>query len=282
LVAHGKGDQARRVLARVRSGPAEIDAELMDIRAAGAVREAGWSALRAAWVRPALLAGLGIAVFAQVTGINAVVYYAPTILSGAGLGRSTALLATVGVGLVETVCTAGGALIVDRLGRRRLMLWMLPGAAVSLFALGAVFAFAGAGGASSWLLIGFMLLYMAFNSCGLQVVAWLIGSEIFPLSVRGKAMSAHAVTLWSADLLVSLTALSLVNSLGAAWTMCLYGVLNVAGWLFVARRVPETGGRSLEEIETQLRAGAFRPGAVPRQTPGRPDPLLAGAEKEGR
>ncbi|WP_405913416.1 sugar porter family MFS transporter [Streptomyces sp. NBC_00963] len=254
LVAHGQPERARNVLRRLRTSPEEAEAELREV---SALPEQGKrkEKLSARWLRPALLAGLGVALFAQVTGINAIVYYAPTFLSESGFGESTALLGTVGVGAVETLMVILGAMTVDRIGRRRLMLWTLPGSALSLVVMGA----ASLAGNAGWAVMLFMLLYMAFNSLGMQVVAWLMGSELFPLPVRGKAMSAHATTLWGADLLVSMTTLTLVDSISLTGMLWVYAALNVAAIVFVVFRVPETTGRSLEQIESSLRDGTFVP-----------------------
>lgn len=254
LIAHGQPERAKQVLRRLRTDPAEAEAEFAEV---SALPERGRrkERLRAPWLRPALVAGLGIALFAQVTGINAIIYYAPTFLSDSGLGESTALLATVGVGAVETAMVILGAMIVDRVGRRRLMLWTLPGSALSLVVMGAASLASGNG----WAIVLFMLAYMAFNSLGMQVVAWLMGSELFPLPVRGKAMSAHATTLWGADLLVSMTTLTLVDTISLTGMLWVYAALNFAAIAFVVLRVPETTGRSLEQIESSLRDGTFTP-----------------------
>jgi MFS family permease len=154
--------------------------------------------------------------------------------------------------------TAIGRLIVDRVGRRRLTLVMTPGTVISLIVLGFMFR---AGMAStvrgSWWLVACLLVYMVFNAGGVQVIGWLMGSELFPLAIRGKASSVHAATLWGSNLIVTSTALSTVHVLGAGGAMWVYAAVNLFCVLYVWRFVPETTGHSLEDIENHLRAGRF-------------------------
>ncbi len=109
------------------------------------------------------------------------------------------------------------------------------------------------------MVVACLLLFMFFNAGGIQVVGWLSGSEMYPLSVRGAGTSAQATMVWSSDLLVTATALTLVHLLTTGGTMWVYGVMNVLAFLFIKRFVPETKGRSLEDIETMLRDGDFHP-----------------------
>jgi MFS family permease len=186
------------------------------------------------------------------------IYYTPTVLSGAGFGKSAALLASLGVSIVFVSMTAIGRQIVDRVGRRRLTLVMVPGTVVSLIVLGIMFRMDMAKTAQgSWLLVGCLLVYMVFNAGGVQVIGWLMGSEMFPLAIRGKASSVHAATLWGSNLIITSTALSMVSVLGVGGAMWVYAGLNFLGFLFVWRFVPETTGHSLEDIENHLRAGKF-------------------------
>jgi sugar porter (SP) family MFS transporter len=250
LFTHGHPEAARAVLASTNA------AELTDLTAVaqGRLRD-----LRARWLRPALVAGLGLAIASQVTGINAIIYYAPTILGDAGFGRDTAMLTTVGVGVVNFLMVAVGIRLVDRIGRRRLLLTLLPGAVLCLAALAAVLMIEPAPqGAARWVVILGVLGYIACNGGSLSVVVWLAGPEMYPLAVRSIAVATSTFAVWLFDLLVSLTTLSLTSALGATGTFWLFAVVNALAWLFVRRFVPETRARSLEDIENALRAGTFR------------------------
>lgn len=271
LVEQGEFKRARAALAKVRESQSEVREEIAEIRQAQERVEdvpAGWSALKQPWLRPALVAGLGVAAFTQLSGIEMMIYYTPTFLTNAGFGSSAALLAALGVAVVYLLMTYVGKLVVDHVGRRRLTLWMMPLAALSLFVLGAVFHFKLGGEHHGAWVVTLLLAFMVFNAGGIQVIGWLLGSEVYPLSVRDQATGAHAAMLWGSNLLLTGTALSMVQWLGVGGAMAVYGGLNALGVLFVYFFVPETAGRSLEDIEHSLHDGTFRPHSRPREALG--------------
>ncbi|WBO23774.1 sugar porter family MFS transporter [Sphingomonas abietis] len=256
--------EAAGILTKLRTSRRQVRSELRQIRDVAQEAndaESGWSGIRQPWLRPALLAALGVAFFTQCGGLEMMIYYAPTFLSDVGFGSSSALLASLGVAIVYAVVTLLGCLYVDRIGRRRLMLIMIPGSVISLIGLGAMFATGAHGGLAGWATIAFLLAFMLFNSGGIQVCGWLLGSEMFPLAMRGPAASLHAAMLWGSNLIVTGTALSLVQAVGLGTTMWIYAGINLLSFLFVFRFVPETAGASLEDIEGALRAGKFSPRA---------------------
>lgn len=273
LVKKDNDDKARDVLGIIRPNEADLDAELKEIKdIEDAEREAGednrgWSGLRDAWVRPALLVGCGIAVFTQLSGIEMIIYYAPTILTNNGFSTSTALQVSVGLGSTYLVMMIVGLSIVDRIGRRRLTLTMVPGAAAALAVLGALFVTGNSGRSATPFIIACLIVFMFFNAGGLQLMGWLTGSEIYPLAVRSAGTSAQAATLWSTNLLITLSLLTIINTVGVGQTMWLYAAFNVGAFLFVWWRMPELTGRSLEQIEGQLHKGKFRPKDFARVQP---------------
>jgi len=253
-----KGDlaRARAILARLRPSAAEVEAELAAIGETVHV-EGRWRTLLSGRMRPALIAGAGVAMFSQITGTNAVIYYAPTIATNAGLGQNAALLTALVVGVTIVLTTIFGTWAVDHWGRRRLMLRFLPGAVIGLAMIAIAFAHGAPTGAMRWVAAAGLLGYEVFNVGSISAAIWLVGAEVFPLSVRGKGMSLVALSHWSFDLLVTLTTLSLVEGLGTAATFWLFAGMNLLAWGFVWRFVPETKGRSLEEIEASLQNGTF-------------------------
>jgi hypothetical protein len=144
-------------------------------------------------------------------------------------------------------------------GRRRLTLIMVPGAALSLAVLGGLFVTGHSGRESTPFIIACLVVFMFFNAGGLQLMGWLTGSEIYPLAVRSAGTSAQSVALWSTNMLITLTLLTIIEGIGVGPTMWLYAAFNVAAWVFVFRRMPELTGHSLEDIEGRLREGRFRP-----------------------
>lgn len=153
--------------------------------------------------------------------------------------------------------TAFGSWAVDAWGRRSLLLRLIPGAVISLMVLGLMFAIGSTSGLDTWITAIAVVCYAVFNVGSLSVAVWLVGAEVYPLSCRSKGMSLVAATHWSADLLISLTTLSLVQALGAAGTFWMYAAINLVALVFVWRYVPETRGHSLEKIEASLKAGTF-------------------------
>jgi sugar porter (SP) family MFS transporter len=265
LVEHGRRDEARTVLRRLRGPNADVDGEIRAIAAVSDAENGGrWRDLRARWLRPALVVAVGIAAFSQLTGINAVVYYAPTIMADAGFGDDVALQTGIGIGVMLVIAGVAGAILVDRVGRRRTMLWFLPGAAVAMAVLAVAFLGTPDGAVQQWAVILGLFAYILFNGIGIQAVVWLVGPEVLPLGVRGPATSLATMSVWGFDLLIAGTALTMINMMGQSGTFLLYALMNVVCVVFVLRRVPETRGRSLEEIEGALRKpGSFRDNLVP-------------------
>jgi MFS transporter, SP family, major inositol transporter len=254
---NGNRDEARQTLLRLRASKKEVDRELEEIEQT-VHAERGWKELFQPKLRPALVAGMGVAMFSQITGTNAVIYYAPTILASVGFGKSAALLTSLAIGVTIVGSTIFGIWAVDHWGRRKLMLRFLPLAVVSLLLLGFALFGGTPHGWMRWLAVGGLLGNEIFNVGSISVTIWLIGSEVFPLGVRGKGMSMVALSHWTFDLVISLTTLSLVSSLGAGVAFWLFAFINLLAIGFVWRCVPETRGRTLEQIESDLQSGHFR------------------------
>ena len=270
LVKHDDPDEAREVLTRLRPDGEDIDAEVQEIidveKEEREASTSGWDGLRKPWVRPALIVGCGIAVFTQLSGIEMIIYYAPTILTDNGFSDTAALRVSVALGVTYLVMMIVGLSIVDRVGRRRLSMIMIPGAALSLIALGAIFVFELDGTSTTGLIIACLIVFMFFNAGGLQLMGWLTGSEIYPLAVRSAGTAAQSATLWSTNLLITLTLLTMIEGIGVGETFWVYAAFNLAALLFVYLRMPELTGRSLEQIEGSLQRGHFRPEDFERQT----------------
>ena len=255
LAARGKLDLARGVLKQIRS-PEEVEGELTEIQQSVSQQEGHWSELLNSTLRPAMIVGVGLAIAQQITGINTVIYYAPTIFKFAGLSSvSVAILASVGVGVVNVVFTVVAMLLIDRVGRRPLLLISLAGMAVGLIVLGCAFSLPQLAGSLGWIAVASLMIYVGSFAVGLGPVFWLVLSEIYPLRIRGRAMSVGTVANWGANLIVALTFLTLTQVLGKAATFWLYGAVSIGAWLFAFFLVPETKGKTLEQIEAHWRAG---------------------------
>jgi sugar porter (SP) family MFS transporter len=247
LVRAGRPAEARAVLLRTRQQD-DLTGTLSATHAAESERPRWGELLRPA-LRGALIVGIGLAVLQQVTGINTVIYYAPTILSSTGLTSSSSILASVAVGLVNVVMTVVAMAVIDRVGRRPLLLASLAGMVVSLAVLGVAFRLSSLGPALHWVALACLMAYVASFAIGLGPVFWLLIAEIYPLRVRGEAMSLATAANWISNFVIGLTFLLLIDALGDAGTFWLYAAVGVLAIAFCHRLVPETRGRTLEQIE---------------------------------
>ena len=203
-----------------------------------------------------LIVGLGLATFQQVTGINTVMYYSPTIFKFAGInGVGPAILAGAGLAMVMWCFHVLAIFLLDRVGRRPLLLIGIAGQVVGLAVLGAAFQFQQVASFKSAIAIIGLVIYVASFAVGLGPIFWLLISEIYPLKFRGAAMSAVTVTNWGMNMAVAVTFLTMVDLIGNAGTFWVYGVIAVGAWLFCYRLVPETKGKTLEQIEAHWLSG---------------------------
>jgi SP family galactose:H+ symporter-like MFS transporter len=241
----------------------DADAEVGEIRDALAAERGGtWRDLFRPAIRPALMVGIGLAIVQQITGINTVIYYAPTIFKLAGFeSDSTAIWASVSVSIVNVLSTIIAVRFIDRVGRRPLLIVGLVGMAVSLAALATGFLSSASGGALGVIAIVSLMGYVCFFAFSLGPIVWVMISEIFPLKMRASASSVSTSVNWAANLLVAVTFVSLLESFGESQTFYLYAAIGLLSVLFVLRYVPETKGKTLEQIQGVWaeRAGASEP-----------------------
>jgi sugar porter (SP) family MFS transporter len=248
----GRDDEARAVLSRLRQ-PGEIDAEITEVRQLSSREKASTKDLFSPAIRPLLAVGVLLAVFQQITGINTVIYYAPTLLQGAGFGDNAALLANVVNGAVNVGMTVVAIMLLDRVGRRVLLISGTSGMAVGMFLTG--FAFIGGstlkGGLAVMAIVG-LLVYTGSFAIGLGPVFWLLIAEIYPLRVRGAAMSMATIANWAANFVVTISFLTLISAIGTLGVFMLFGFLTLVALAYFVRKVPETKGRSLQQLEHDL------------------------------
>lgn len=257
LLSRSLVKRARSILERIRNKE-NVNREMDTIEKTLSRKTAGWREILEPWIRPALIVGIGLAFIQQVTGINTVIYYSPTIFEFAGFeSAKISILATTGVGVVNVLMTIVAIWLLDRVGRRPLLFGGLIGMAVSLAILGFAFKNPNLSGALKWITVASLACYIASFAISLGPIFWLIIAEIYPLKIRGRAMSIATVANWTFNMVVALTFLTIAEKLGRASAFWLYGLVAVAGLIFCYLFVPETKGRSLEEIETALRSGKY-------------------------
>jgi MFS family permease len=205
-------------------------------------------------MRRMMIVGVALAIFQQIVGINTVIYYAPTIFKYAGVSTSASIGQTVFVGVTNVVFTVVAVMLLDKVGRRVFLLVGTAGLTIALAGLGLFFAVPTIRQHAGWLALASLILYVASFAIGLGPIFWLMISEIFPLKVRSSAMATCTVANWGFNFLVSFTFLQLVSTAGKGGAFFTYAALGVAAIVFFAWKVPETKGRSLEEIERDLGA----------------------------
>lgn len=254
LVEKGFEKRAAEILNQLRHGIG-VDDEISDIKLTNDQPHGGYRDLFSDWARPSLIIGIGLAVFQQIIGCNTVLYYAPTTFTKVGLGSSAALLGTIGIGIVNVLVTVLAVWMMDRVGRRKLLLIGNVGMSLSLFVM--AFASVGGGTATAMMTVISLAVYVMFFSMTWGPVMWVLLGEIFPLRIRGLGVGISGVANWFANLVVSLTFPSLFASFGTA-LFGAYAVMGVIAFIFVYRLVPETAGRSLEQIEASLRSKSLQ------------------------
>jgi len=250
LVKENRDEDALDVLNRV----GEPASRLGEIRAALAEERGSiWQLFQPGMRRP-LLIGVTLAVLQQVTGINTVLYYGSIIFTeqAGAKSMSAALWSNVLIGAANLVCTVLALFAIDRIGRKPLLMIASGGMGVSLIALGFSF-LAGPSSSSTPLLL--ILCYVACFSFGMGPGVWVVMSELFPTKIRGRAMALATISLWIACLGITLSFLSLVKSLSISGAFWLYALLCGVTLMFVWKYVPETKGKSLEQIEREWRRG---------------------------
>jgi sugar porter (SP) family MFS transporter len=257
LIKMGRYGEAKDVLIKTCGGDASLaDSELNEIRKVISMEsKSGLADMLRPPVRRAFVTGIGLFLLQQFVGINTVMYYAPSLFREAGMeSPDTAILATVSVGVVNVLATFIAVWLIDRAGRKPLLYAGLAGMFISLTAIGGVFALGDSGGGletgrATVIAVWFYIACFAFS---LGPIPWIIMTEIFPLNVRGRAVSIATMSSWGSNLIVSFSFLPLFEAAGAAFTYWLYALVSLLGLVFVWRLVPETKGMSLEEIEERL------------------------------
>jgi sugar porter (SP) family MFS transporter len=220
--------------------------------------------LRAKWVRPALLAATGLAVFQQFVGINTIIYYAPTTLTDVGFGKTSAIYANLIIGVVNVLMTVVAIRIIDRVGRKPMLFAGVAGMVGSLLVLGISLSVLATphhpGDPAAIITLVCLGTFIASFAATWGPVVWVMIPEVLPLSVRGTAMGVAVFGNWAANLLVSQTFPVLLDKVGPGPVFLGYAGMGVLAALFVKAFVTETKGRSLEEIEADLQRTTGRRG----------------------
>jgi sugar porter (SP) family MFS transporter len=250
LVRQGRVSEARRVL-EITNTPGDAAESLREIQQANETSTTVRliDVLKSKALRPTLISVFGLAMLQQALGINTIVYYAPTILRAAGFGESAALLNSVGLGVLSIVMTIFAARVVDRVGRRPLLIGGALVMALSMATLGCVFHFGGpATAAGSIVAVGALAFFKAAFSFSWGPLVWVMMPELLPMRIRARTMSAAALAMFLVNFIVASTFPALLET-GASSAFAVFAACCLVAFLFAIYRIRETAGLSLEEIE---------------------------------
>ena len=246
LIVKGKMDKAATVLSKIYSQPQEVEEEIRVTKESLGGDKGSWSDLLKPGILLAVIAGSAIAILGQFMGVNAVLYYGPKIFSEAGFDNP--MFSTVLVGVVNCVTTILAVFIIDRVGRKQLIYWGVSGMIICLLAIGVYFAWGAALGLGNAFMLTFFLAYVFCCAISISAIVFVLLSEMYPNSVRGRAMSIAGFALWIGTYLIGqLTPVLLGWS--QAGTFFIFAVMCVPYMLIMWKVIPETTGKSLEEIE---------------------------------
>jgi sugar porter (SP) family MFS transporter len=247
LVKQGRESEALGVLSRVNTADLAA-AEVSSIKETLAKEKGSLAELFRPGFRRALLIAVVLAILQQITGINAVLYYAPRIFERAGVTRMSAIGQSTIVGFVNILFTIVAIVLVDRVGRKPLLLTAAGGMGISLLLLGAAFKSQAVSGP---LILGLILLYIAFFAMAMGPIVWVVLAEIFPTRMRGTAMAIATVILWVSDFAVTLSFPVIADRLNESTAFWFYAAMCAIDFVFMLAVLPETKGKTLEEIETR-------------------------------
>ncbi|KAK4484435.1 hypothetical protein RD792_007016 [Penstemon davidsonii] len=255
LVMQNRVEEARMVLMKTNDKESEVEDRLSEIQAA-AVNNSGEDTVFQELMNPSpalkrmLITGFGIQCFQQITGIDATVYYSPEIFKSAGIENNTKVLAaTVAVGVTKTLFIIPAICLIDKIGRKPLLYVSTVGMTVCLFCLGASLSFLGEGGTAIALSVLSVCGNVGFFSIGIGPVCWVLTSEIFPLRVRAQASALGAMGNRVCSGLVAMSFLSVSRAITVGGSFFIFSAISAVSVAFVYKFVPETKGKSLEQIE---------------------------------
>jgi len=252
LLEH-RSEKAARDVMKLTFSTTEIDKEIADMKEINRISDSTWNVLKSPWLRPTLIIGCTFALLQQIIGINAIIYYAPSIFSKAGLGDATSILGTVGIGTVNVLITIVAIMIIDKIDRKRLLIIGNIGMVSSLLIM-AVLIWTMGIQSSAWIIVACLSLFIIFFGFTWGPVLWVMLPELFPMRARGAATGMAALVLSIGSLLVAQFFPILTEVLPVEQVFLIFAAIGIGALIFVIKYLPETRGRSLEEIEAELRA----------------------------
>ncbi|MEC1754404.1 sugar porter family MFS transporter [Bacillus mojavensis] len=257
LTSKGKKSEALRVLKLIRDEK-RAEAEFKEIQAAAVkdsnVEKASIKEFSTPWLRRLLLIGIGVAIVNQITGVNSIMYYGTQILQESGFGTKAALIANIGNGLISVIAVIIGIWLVGRVNRRPILMIGLSGTTTALLFI-AVFSIVLDGSAAlPYIVLSLTVLFLAFMQGCVGPVTWLVIAEIFPQRLRGLGTGISVFFLWILNFIIGFAFPIMLSSAGLSFTFFIFVALGILAIGFVYKFMPETKGRTLEELEEHFRS----------------------------
>lgn len=248
-----RGEKAARDVMKLTYPASEIDHEIENMKKINQIADNTWTVLKSPWLLSTIIIGSVFALLQQLIGINAIIYYAPKIFATAGFGESTAILSTVGIGVVNVLVTIFAISIIDKIDRKKLLVIGNIGMVASLLIMSALIWLIGVNSAA-WIILLCLTTFIIFFGVSWGPVLWVMLPELFPMRARGVATGIAALVLSIGSLLVAQFFPVLTDVLQVQQVFLIFAVIGIIAMIFVIKFLPETRGRSLEQIEQDLRA----------------------------
>ncbi|KAA9222026.1 sugar porter family MFS transporter [Corynebacterium amycolatum] len=256
LVRRGQEGKALAVLRQMQGDEATLAEVAVDEASSSAdQRAAERLAVKTPWVRRTVIIAMLIGVTQQVTGANAIMYFAPTMMNKVGLSTESSVYTSIIIGIASVISCAIGMSIIDRVGRRRMLIIGLVGCASSLLVLAPVYGLSSNSSTGAMMSLLLMTVFIVFQQAAVSVATWLLISEIIPTEARGLGMGLAGLALWVANWFVAQAFLPMVDAVGGAWSF-FFAITGAIALVFTIKAVPETSGKTLAEVREYMIAAA--------------------------
>lgn len=257
LIHKRKMSEGLHVLQQIREpkrAEMEFDSIKTSVKRTSNTNKATFKDLNIPWVRRIVFIGIGVAVLQQITGVNAIMYYGTTILRDAGFSTNAALVSNIANGAIAVIATGIGVYILGKVSHRKMLMVGQVGVIASLLLIGMASMLLQGSPAQPYVVLALTVSFLAFMQGAISPTTWLMLSEIFPLRVRGMGMGVSVFFNWMTNFMITFAFPAALNYLGLAITFFVFAALNIIALLFAKKYLPETRGRSLEDLENSFRA----------------------------
>lgn len=257
LVRRGQEGKALAVLRQMQGDEATLaEVAVGEASSSADQRAAERLAVKTPWVRRTVIIAMLIGVTQQVTGANAIMYFAPTMMNKVGLSTESSVYTSIIIGIASVISCAIGMSIIDRIGRRRMLIIGLVGCASSLLVLAPVYGLSSNSSTGAMMSLLLMTVFIVFQQAAVSVATWLLISEIIPTEARGLGMGLAGLALWVANWFVAQAFLPMVDAVGGAWSFFFFAATGAIALVFTVKAVPETSGKTLAEVREYMIAAA--------------------------